>query len=378
MPNLPATTDVVIVGAGPTGLTLAAALTRAGVPVVLFDKVSEGANTSRAAVVHARTLEVLEGIGATPELVERGVAVPTFTLRERDRVLMAVPFGGLPTAYPYALMIPQSTTEEILLRRLRALGGDVHRPYEVTGLTQDEDGVTVTTATGETIRARYAVGADGMHSVVREHAGIGFAGDDYAQSFVLADVRLDWDLPAREVQMFFDPAGLVVAAPLPGGRHRIVATVDDAPEHPGIADVQALLDARGPRAGRATVSDVLWASRFRVHHRIADHYRAGRILLAGDAAHVHSPAGGQGMNTGVQDAVDLARRIADGTVDGYEEARRPVAAGVVAMTDRMTRAATATGPLARTIRNTVLAVAGHNDTVLRKLAMTLSELSVGR
>ncbi len=375
MSELPAATDVVIVGAGPTGLTLAASLVARGVSVVLLDKVAEGANTSRAAVVHARTLEVLEGIGATGDLVERGVIVPTFAVRDRDRVLMRVPFGDLPTAYPYALMIPQSTTEEVLLARLRALGGEVHRPYEVTGVAQDAGGVTVTTATGQSVRARYAVGADGMQSVVREDSGIGFTGDDYTQSFVLADVHLDWDLPEREVQLFFAPAGLVVVAPLPGGRHRVVGTVDDAPEYPGPADVQALLDTRGPQAKTATVRDVLWASRFRVHHRIADHYRAGRILLAGDAAHVHSPAGGQGMNIGVQDAVELARRIADGTVDGYEDARRPVAAGVVAMTDRMTRGATLGGPLARTVRNTLLAVAGQSDTVRRRLAMTLAELN---
>jgi 2-polyprenyl-6-methoxyphenol hydroxylase-like FAD-dependent oxidoreductase len=189
---------------------------------------------------------------------------------------------------------------------------------------------------------------------------------------------MDWDLPGDEVQLFFDPAGLLVAAPLPGGRHRLVATVDEAPEHPSAADVRALLDARGPRRSPATVGELLWSSRFHVHHRIADHFRAGQVFLAGDAAHVHSPAGGQGMNTGIQDAAELARRILDGTEDGYEDVRRPVAVGVVAMTDRMTRAATLGNPAARAIRNTVLAVAGHNASVRRKLALRLSELNVAR
>jgi 2-polyprenyl-6-methoxyphenol hydroxylase-like FAD-dependent oxidoreductase len=378
MPKLPATADVVIVGAGPTGLTLAGFLTAGGADVVVLDKAAEGANTSRAAVVHARTLEVLEGLDVTGELVKRGVITPTFTVRERDRVLLTVPFEGLPTAHPYTLMVPQSVTEEVLLARLRALGGDVHRSREVVGVTQDGEGVTVTTATGEMVRARYVVGADGMHSVIREKSGVGFAGDTYGQSFVLADVRMDWELPGDEVQLFFSSAGLVVVAPLPGGRHRIVATVDDAPEHPSAADVQVLLDARGPRKDPAKVRDLVWSSRFRVHHRIADHYRAGRIFLAGDAAHVHSPAGGQGMNTGIQDAAELARRILDGTEDGYEAVRRPVAVDVVAMTDRMTRAATTGNPAARAIRNTVLAVVGHNGSVRRKLALRLSELSVDR
>jgi 2-polyprenyl-6-methoxyphenol hydroxylase-like FAD-dependent oxidoreductase len=378
MTKLPATADVVIVGAGPTGLTLAASLTAGGADVVLLDKAAEGDGTSRAAVVHARTLEVLEGLGVSGELVKRGVITPTFTVRDRDRVLMTVSFGELPTAHPYTLMIPQSVTEEVLLARLHALGGEVHRPYEVVGVDQDETGVTVTTATGETVRARQVVGADGMHSVVRERSGVGFTGDSYPQSFVLADVRMDWALPGDEVQLFFSADGLVVVAPLPGGRHRIVATADDAPEHPDAADLQALLDSRGPQTDPARIREVVWSSRFHVHHRIADHYRAGRIFLAGDAAHVHSPAGGQGMNTGIQDATELARRILEGTEDDYESVRRPVAAGVLAMTDRMTRAATVRNPVARAIRDTVLAVAGHNGSVRQKLAMSLSELNVDR
>jgi 2-polyprenyl-6-methoxyphenol hydroxylase-like FAD-dependent oxidoreductase len=378
MTKPPATTDVAIVGAGPTGLTLAASLTAGGADVVLLDKADRADATSRAAVVHARTLEVLEGLGVSGELVKRGLITPTFTVRDRDRVLMTVSFAGLPTAHPYTLMIPQSATEEILLARLRELGGQVHRPHEVAGVTQDARGVTVTTATGETVRARYVVGADGMHSVVRERSGVAFTGDSYPQSFVLADVRMDWALPGDEVQLFFSAAGLVVVAPLPGGRHRIVATVDDAPEHPDAADVRALLDARGPQEAPARIREVVWSSRFHVHHRIADHYRAGRIFLAGDAAHVHSPAGGQGMNTGIQDAAELARRILEGTEDDYESVRRPVAAGVLSMTDRMTRAATVRNPVARAIRDTVVTVAGHNASVRQKLAMSLSELSVDR
>ncbi|MFD2083463.1 2-polyprenyl-6-methoxyphenol hydroxylase [Actinopolymorpha cephalotaxi] len=382
MSYLPAVTDVVIVGAGPTGLTLAASLVAGGADVVLLDKAPEGANTSRAAVVHARTLEVLEGLDVSGELVKRGVIVPTFTVRDRDRILLTVGFEDLPTAHPYTLMIPQSVTEEVLAGRLRELGSQVYRPYDVVGVAQDEAGVVVTTSAGDSVRCRYMVGADGMHSVVREQAGIGFTGDSYAQCFVLADVRLDWDLSAEEVQLFFSAAGLVVVAPLPGGRHRIVATVEPgsqgAVEHPDAGEVQALLDARGPRKTRVHVHEVVWSSRFRVHHRLADHYRAGRIFLAGDAAHVHSPAGGQGMNTGIQDATELASRILEGTEDGYESVRRPVAAGVVEMTDRMTRAATLGNPAARALRNTVLALAGHNAAVRRKLAMRLSELTVDR
>lgn len=370
-------TDVVIVGAGPVGLTLATALAARGVGTILLDRQEQGANTSRAAVIHARTLEVLDAIGVTPALTAQGIVVPRFTVRDRDRALLTIDFGALPTPYPYTLMLPQSDTERILTDRLAELGGLVRRPAEVAGVRQDDDGVTATLTTGESIRARFLVGADGMHSTVREQAGIGFTGDAYAHSFVLADVRMDWQLPGDEVMLYFAPAGLVVVAPLPGGRHRIVATLDQAPERPSLADVQALLDERGPRRAPARVREVVWSSRFRVHHRIADRYRHGRIFLAGDAAHVHSPAGGQGMNTGIQDAVALAAVLAEGTdLDRYEARRRPVAAEVVALTDRMTRVATLHSRPLIAARNTVLPLVGRIPAVRRGLAMNLSELAL--
>jgi 2-polyprenyl-6-methoxyphenol hydroxylase-like FAD-dependent oxidoreductase len=386
MSELPRTTDVLVAGAGPVGLTLAASLRARGVDVVLVDKAAEVSNTSRAAVIHARTLEVLHGIDVTDELVRRGVVVPRFTVRERDRALLTIDFDGLPTRHPYALMLPQNITEDVLTSRLAELGGRVHRPYELARLEQDRDGVTATMAGGETVRASYAVGADGMHSAVRAQTGIGFAGDAYAQSFLLADVHLDWEFDDTEVMLYFAPAGLVVVAPLPGGRHRIVATADAAPEHPDREDIQAVLDARGPQKRPARVTDVLWSSRFRVHHRLADHYREGRVFLAGDAAHVHSPAGGQGMNTGIQDAVALGARLAgvlrDGAderiLDGYETERRPVAADVVAFTDRMTRVATADRAAVRMIRNAALRLLNRIPAVRRKIALKLSELAIDR
>jgi 2-polyprenyl-6-methoxyphenol hydroxylase-like FAD-dependent oxidoreductase len=384
MSELPRTVDVLIVGAGPVGLTLAAALQARGVDAVLVEKAPAMANTSRAAVIHARTLEVLRGIDVTDELVRRGVIVPRFTVRDRDRALLTIDFDGLPTAYPYTLMLPQDVTEEVLASRLERLGGRVHRRHELARLEQDGDGVSATMVGGETVRASYVVGADGMHSVVRDQAGIGFAGDAYGQSFVLADVHLDWEFDDREVMLYFAPAGLVVVAPLPGGRHRIVATVDTAPEHPDRDHVQSLLDARGPQKRPARVKDVVWSSRFRVHHRLADRYREGRVFLAGDAAHVHSPAGGQGMNTGIQDAVALAARLSavlrDGAgepmLDGYQAERRPVAAAVVALTDRMTRVATVNRPRARRLRNAALRLLNRVPGVHRRIALNLSELAI--
>jgi 2-polyprenyl-6-methoxyphenol hydroxylase-like FAD-dependent oxidoreductase len=221
-----------------------------------------------------------------------------------------------------------------------------------------------------------------MHSVVRDRAGIGFTGDKYAQSFVLADVRLFWSLPDNEVMLFFSPNGLVVVAPMPGGMHRIVATVDVAPEHPNLADVQGLLDERGPMFGRAQIDEIVWSSRFQVHHRVANRYRAGRVLLAGDAAHVHSPAGGQGMNTGIQDAIALGHTLAgvvgshnpESELEEYERRRRPVAERVVTFTDRMTRVATLRGRGARSVRNSVIGVILRIPWVRRRLASELAGL----
>ncbi|GAA1597062.1 FAD-dependent monooxygenase [Nocardia ninae] len=385
---LPDTTSVLIVGAGPAGLTAAITLADAGVDFVLLDRLAEGANTSRAAVVHARTLEVLHELGIAEELIAKGIVVPRFTVHDGPRTLATIRFDGLPTPYPYTLMTPQDTTEAVLLARLHKAGGEVRRPYQVTSLVNENDGVTVEYTDGNgaagTLRAGYVIGADGMHSVVREQAGIEFAGDTYPASFVLADVRMDWPIARNEVALHLSPEGVTVVAPLPDSaeqnRYRVVATLDDAPEHPTRDDIQTVLDTRGP-GGDVKVSEVLWSSRFRVHHRVAAHYRAGRILVAGDAAHVHSPAGGQGMNTGIQDAATLGPLLArvlagepDTLLDTYETTRRPIALGVVAFTDRMTRMATLRPRPARTLRNLAIATLTRIPTFRTALAHRLAEL----
>ena len=371
--ELPAETEVVIVGAGPTGLALAVTLATAGVEFVIVDRLAEGANTSRAAVVHARTLEVLGELGSADALIARGLRVDQFAISDGARRLLTIPFDGLPTPYPYTLMVPQCETESVLLARLRALGHDVHRPYEVAAVAQDDAGVTLTMSTGQIVRAGYAVGADGMHSAVRRESGIGFSGSAYPESFVLADVTMDWTPGRDEVSLTLGTAGLTVVAPLPGGHYRIVATVDDAPETPDLEFVRRLLDERAP--GRATVNSLAWSSRFRVHHRVADHYRAGRLLLAGDAAHVHSPAGGQGMNTGIQDGYALGNAFATGRLDDYEAGRRPVAQRVVSFTDRMTRIATTRNPVVRGARNIALPLLGHLPPVRTRFATEIAELN---
>jgi 2-polyprenyl-6-methoxyphenol hydroxylase-like FAD-dependent oxidoreductase len=373
-------TDVLVVGAGPSGLTLAASLVKNGVATTVVDRQPAGANTSRAAVVNARTLEVLDALDVSRRLVKEGVQAPRFTIRDGRRILIPVDFSVLRTDYPYSLMAPQATTERLLLDRLTELGGTVIRLKVLASVAQDDDGVTAVFEDGDVIRARYVVGADGIHSTVREQAGIGFEGDVYQESFTLADVRLGGEAPIDEVILFWAKAGLTVVAPLPGDIYRIVAPVTEAPEEPSAAFIQQLLDDRGLGAGRMVVTEVIWGSRFRIHHRVADTYRAGRLLLAGDAAHVHSPAGGQGMNIGIQDGVALADALAsvlggaaDSVLDEYSVTRRPIAQQVVEMTDRLTRLATLPR-VARPIRNTAIGVAGRIPAVRRALAMRLSGL----
>ena len=257
----------------------------------------------------------------------------------------------------------------------------------MTEISQDASGVEFTVQSAqrvERLRARYLVGCDGAHSTVRETLGMRFEGATYPQSFVLADVRMDWGLPNDEVELFFSPEGLVVVAPLPHRRHRVVATVDEAPPEPSLKEVQALLDTRGPRAPRPVVETVVWSSRFRVHHRVAAAFRDGAVFLCGDAAHIHSPAGGQGMNTGIQDAANLAWKLAlvirgyapGSLLDSYERERKQVAREVVATTHRITRLATMRSRGSRRIRNILLSGANRTGWLAARLARNLAEIDI--
>jgi 2-polyprenyl-6-methoxyphenol hydroxylase-like FAD-dependent oxidoreductase len=374
---------VLIVGAGPSGLSLAAELKRRGVNAVIVDQQPAGANTSRACVVHARTMEALEPLGVTRDLLADGVKVPIFRIRDRDQPLLTIDFSDIPSAYRFTLMIPQNRVEQILLQHLQSLGCNVMRPCKLIRYTTSPSLVEAqiqVNGSDKSIKAQWLIGCDGMRSTVREQSGIAFSGGEYEASFVLADVSMDWPL-SEEVTLFYSPKGLVVVAPLPNERFRIVATVDEAPEVPSLEFMQAILDARGPTTNPGRLHDVAWSSRFHIHHRVAQTPRIGRILLCGDAAHVHSPAGGQGMNTGIQDSISLAealtRTLQDGDearLDTWAAQRHKVASDVVTLTDRMTRVATMKSPTGQALRNIAVAFAGHLPPVRAAVAKTLAEL----
>jgi 2-polyprenyl-6-methoxyphenol hydroxylase-like FAD-dependent oxidoreductase len=379
-------TQVLIVGAGPTGLTLAIRLQQAGVDHLLIDRLAAGQNLSRAGVIHAHTLEMLEPLGVVPPMLAEGMALTRFAVRDRLHRLLAIDFARLPSRYPFVLMLPQDVTERILSERLTALGGTVYRGVEAIDIAQDVDGATVRVATPEgerSIRAHYVVGGDGMHSRVRAASNIAFEGSSYEESFVLADVSFDVPPRADEVALYFSPTGMVVVAPLPDDRYRIVAAHRHVEGTPDRASIQQLLDTRGPAAGGVTVRNVHWSSAFRVHHRVADRYRDRRLIVMGDAAHVHSPAGGQGMNTGIVDAVllgDLLARVVAGDesatlLDQYGELRRPAAEMVLAMAGRLTRLALVRGRVRRSLRNLLLRMVDRVPRAKAKIASQLSGIA---
>ena len=376
--------EVFVVGAGPVGLSLTAELRRIGVSALLIDQHDEGAQTSRACVIHARTLEVLESIGVTQQLLSVGVKVPIFRIRDRDHMLLTIDFSQIASRYAFTLMYPQDRTERLLMDALERLGGSVHRGVAFAGFEAQEPEIVATlndNGNRTVVKTQWLVGCDGMHSTVREQAGIPFEGAAYEQGFILADVGMSWPLTREEVTLFYSPRGLMVVAPLPEDRFRIVATDDAAPEVPSQEYVQSVLDERGPVADAARIRDIAWSSRFRIHHRVAATSRRGRVLLCGDAAHVHSPAGGQGMNTGIQDAMSLAPVLAEvlagggeATLDKWASDRHRIARDVVSMTDRLTRMATLKSPVGQSLRNAAVALLGHVPPVRAAVARRLAEL----
>lgn len=393
--GLPAATDVLIVGAGPTGLAAACRLAQEGVEHLIVDSSLSGTNSSRAPVLHARTLEVLDAIGAAELLRREGLEVSDFVLRDRDQTLLRLDFSDLPSAYPYSLLLPQSRTEAILTElHARSSPRALQRGWRAVSLEQDREYVSVRllresagaggadSAREAVIRACYVFGCDGMYSGVREAAEIAFEGEAYPQSFLLADVRMRWPLPPKQVQVFVSEGGVMVVAPMPEDRYRVVATLDPAPERPTASDIEAVLRRRGPSAP-ALVHEVSWSGRFRVHRRIAERYRLGRVLLAGDAAHVHSPAGGQGMNIGIQDGLALADHVVHALrngshpaeLDAYERERRPVAEAVLRLTDGLTRLALLQSPVFRMLRNQTVRALGRSARFRRQLSLQLSELA---
>jgi 2-polyprenyl-6-methoxyphenol hydroxylase-like FAD-dependent oxidoreductase len=367
--------DVLVVGAGPTGLALAAQLRAYGARFRIVDRALDRAHESRALAIQPRTLEVLADLGVSDELVRHGNRAVRVKLHFGHRVALVQLFdiGVSDTQYPYLLFISQAQTERILVEHLTAQGVKLERGTELIELHPETDGVDAAMTcklrhsdeTEEVMQARYVVGCDGAHSTVRDQAGIGFEGSAYPQTFVLADVEADGIDPGN-AHAFLSARGILLFFPLGSpATWRIVAMrphTDTTPvEQPvTLAEAQALVETYASIPVR--LRDPVWMTNFRLHHRGATHYRTGGVFLAGDAAHIHSPAGAQGMNTGIQDAINLGWKLALVTtdradpalLDTYEPERAPVGRRVLRFTDRAFTVATSTNPLLRFARTRIV------------------------
>jgi 2-polyprenyl-6-methoxyphenol hydroxylase-like FAD-dependent oxidoreductase len=386
------TPDVLVVGAGPVGLVAAAELARRGVRVRVIDKLAQPTDQSRAIAVHARSLDMFDRMGIVDEMVSTGIKAIAMQLYAGRSKLFRVPLGGVDSAFPFTLTTAQTETERVLDDHLQSLGVTVERGVELVALTQDGPNVKEAHATlrhqdglTELVTVPWVIGADGAHSAVRKMVGTNLAGSFVGQRFLLGDVDAEHSLDMDSMHTFFAPDGPVVVLPMAGGRMRFLAEVRDAPgtamnKNPTQDELQAILDRR---IGGIRVVHSHWLTSFEIHHARVPAYRWGRVFLAGDAAHIHSPAGGQGMNTGMQDAFNLAWKLAaviDGKagqtlLDSYEAERIAVADGVIAFTDRLTRAGTLSG-VPRRIRDVVIRMLSHVPAARRFMAETAEEVNI--
>lgn len=382
--------DVLIVGAGPVGLTMALACRHFGVSFRLIDRLPAPSGLSKALAVWSAAIEMLDVLGVADEFLQRSIHGKGVRISRGKKRLIEVPAGfQLDSPFPEMLLLPQSESEAILEERLNAGGVRVERGIELVSLAQSADRVTAglqrpgADAVSESFR--WVVACDGAHSTVRHLLGAEFQGAALGELFVLCDAEIGGGIDADFVHLFWPPQGLLAVFPVRKNVWRVIATREaGAPDaEPTLAELQALLNQRGP--GGWTLSNPSWLSKFRISERKASHYRHGRVFLAGDAAHIHSPAGGQGMNTGMQDAFNLAWKFAlvssghgreDVVLDTYHDERSPVAEKVLKESGRMIRSNSIKNPVARILRDRIVSIAGHSKAVKKSIIRTLSGLDI--
>lgn len=357
--------DVLIVGAGPTGLVLALWLTQQGVSVRIIDKSQGPGETSRAMAIQARTLELYRQLDMAEETIEAGYKMPAMNMWAKGKPRARIPLenaGNDISPYPFVLVLPQDTHEKLLAARLETAGVTVERQTEFMSFKEEGECVvaTITTPTGqsETCTATYLAGCDGAHSPVRHQMGGDFEGGTYNHLFYVADVLASGVTPANEGHIAFDKSDFVLVMPYgPEHQYRLIGTVES---QEGDKQQQAFDDVsqRAISGLGLTIQQVNWFSTYRVHHRVTNHFRRDRVFLLGDAAHVHSPAGGQGMNTGIADAINLAWKLAavikaqapENLLNSYEAERKGFAHKLVKTTDRVFTFITAAGGFADFVR----------------------------
>ncbi|MBN9524262.1 FAD-dependent monooxygenase [bacterium] len=386
-----ASVPVLVVGGGPVGLMTAATLHHHGIACRIVDKAPQATDKSKALVLWPRTLEHLATLGVADDFMPFGLLARGAEMWAGRTRLVQARFELPGTPFPHPLMIPQSDTERILTEHLARNGVPVERSTELVRLADRGDAVEAVLrqpdGTEEVVRCDWLLGCDGAHSTVRKQAGVEFVGDFEPNDWMLIDCLIDGPLGADKISVFWHRLGVVVFFPFAPSRFRMVADLGRAagtahPPTPTLAEAQGLADARGP--GGLTLRDPVWLAGFRIHERKVADYRKGRCFLAGDAAHIHSPAGGQGMNTGMQDAFNLAWKLAQvirgraapELLDTYTPEREAVGRLVLKRAGMMTRMATMRNPVAQFFRNRLLGVLGRVTPFPRVLASNLSQLTI--
>src|SRR3984957_979281 len=389
--------DALIIGAGPVGLTMAAEMKRYGLSIRIVDKDFGRTEKSKAIAVWARTLELLDrmGAGVTQRFIDAGLKAECTNIFAGVEQIAHVDLSTVDTPYKFLLLIQQSETERMLEEHLAALGTKVERQVELKTFEQSSDVVTCTLAhadgSEEKVEASWLIGCDGAHSTIRHQLGMSFEGSTMLTEFILADLHLDGMQGAPAGNIYWHAEGMLAVFPLGGTRYRIIADVGESAskaigEHrvPTLEEVQQILDVRGPKG--LVASNAVWMSGFAINERKVADYRAQRVFLAGDAAHVHSPAGGQGMNTGMHDAFNLAWKLslasrglcaAEPLLASYSPERSAVAKAVLEQTGRATGIAVMTGEAKQAIRNHVASLVFGLAPVRHAMANMLSEVSVG-
>jgi 2-polyprenyl-6-methoxyphenol hydroxylase-like FAD-dependent oxidoreductase len=367
--------QVLVVGAGPTGLTAAIELARHGISVRVVDKVlPRPATESRAIGTHSRTMEIFECIGVLPKMLEAGRTIRGFSFYAEGKQIGRLGFEELDAPYPFVLILQQAETERFLIERLSEFGVEVERPKELVAFEQNAEGVRVKLRGAEAGEEEdadfsYLVAADGAHSTVRKQLGLSFEGNKTEAAYV-ADARIDWEgnpPDTNDGNMFLGLQRMLIMGLLPSGLWRIGATMepDDEfmqPEKPSLELLQGIIDEQGNVGAR--LREIVWSSTFKISYRKVEKLRHGRVFLAGDAAHIHSPAGGQGMNTGVQDAFNLAWKLAlnlkgaggEKLLESYHAERYPIIEKLLPTIEQSEQMIMVKNPLAAKLRNLLLSI----------------------
>jgi 2-polyprenyl-6-methoxyphenol hydroxylase-like FAD-dependent oxidoreductase len=381
-----ASEDVLIVGAGPTGLVLALWLAKLGVRARIVDKAPHGGTTSRAVAVQARTLELYEQIGLAEPVLAAGVKVDHVNLwsKGEKRGQIDLHVGRALSPYPFVLLYPQDEHENLLAARLAELGIAIERGVEVAEIDPTAPAAVLRHPDGriERVAARYVIGCDGAHSPVRHSLGIDFPGGTYSHVFYVADAAIRGPMANGELHIAIQPNDFVGLFPLGGNHARLIGSVQREGDDLTWKDVDHTILAEL----QIEVEEVKWFSVYRVHHRVASAFRGGSLFLCGDAAHIHSPVGGQGMNTGIGDAINLAWKLAavlhgadERVLDSYEAERIPFAQRLVATTDRAFEVVTNDSRIAHFARASIPALVGRLFRLgaVRELAFrTVSQLEI--